>query len=126
MVHEGGRILLIAYETGLPAMARILEEKSCNRPFIAHIENPGRDDIQADLQAKCAVNWHTGFGSIPGSTKLTQIAESFRLPDGPGQIWVAGKAKALTALRRHLHNECGVPKDFVKAIGYWIIGKPRD
>lgn len=119
-------ILLIADATGLPAMARILEEKSCNCPFIAHIEIPEQDDIQADLETRCTANWHIGFGNIPGSTRLTQIAESIRLPEGPGYIWVAGEAKATTAIRRHLHDERGVPKEFVTAIGYWIIGKPRD
>lgn len=119
-------IILIADATGLPAAARILAEKTCNRPCVAHIEIPDMDDAQVDLDALCGMNWHTGFGSIPGSTNLLEIAQSAHLPEGSGYVWVAGEAKVTTAIRRLLSEERGLPKDSITAIGYWIFGKPRD
>ncbi len=119
-------IILIADATGLPAAARILSEKKCDRPCVAHIEIPDMDDAQVDLDALCGMNWHIGFGSNTGSTRLLEIAESVKLPAGRGYVWVAGEAKVTTAIRRLLADERGMPKDSVTAIGYWILGKPRD
>ncbi|SOC48268.1 NADPH-dependent ferric siderophore reductase [Rhizobium subbaraonis] len=123
---EAEWIILIADATGLPATARILSEKKCNRPCLAHIEIPDMDDAQVDLDALCDMNWYTGFGSTPKATNLFEIAKSVQVPAGSGYVWVAGEAKATTAIRRLLAEERGMPKDFVTAIGYWILGKSRD
>jgi NADPH-dependent ferric siderophore reductase len=119
-------VLLLADATGLPAVARILDEKTCDRSFIAHIEVPDLDDALPELDALCDVNWHSGFGSVSGATRLQQIAQATVLPEGPGYIWVAGEAKATTAIRRHLCDDRKVEKEAVTAIGYWILGKSRD
>jgi NADPH-dependent ferric siderophore reductase len=119
-------ILLIADATGLPAVARILEEKHCDRQISVHVEIPTIDDAQADIGALGKVTWHAGFGCVHGSTRLLQIAEAIQLPDGPGYIWVAGEAKVTNAIRRYLTDQQNLHKEAVTAIGYWIIGKPRD
>lgn len=119
-------VLLVADATGLPAVARILHEKTCDRLFIAHIEVPESEDALEDVSSFCDVNWYTGFGRVTGSTRLPQIVEAIQLPAGSGYIWVAGEAKATTVIRRHLCERRGVPKDCVTAIGYWIVGKSRD
>jgi NADPH-dependent ferric siderophore reductase len=121
-----GWIVLIADVTGLPAVARILEEKSCKRPFAVYVEIPDLKDIQTHLDELCDLTWYTGFGSFPETTRLYDIAETIQFSNGPGYVWVAGEAKATNAIRRLLCDRRGMPKDSITAIGYWIIGRPRD
>jgi NADPH-dependent ferric siderophore reductase len=106
--------LLVADATGSPAVVRILDEKTCERPFIARIEVPKLDDTLPDL---CDVTWHTGFGGINGPTRLPQIVEAIQFPSVPNYIWVAGEAKATTGIHKLPCDKRGWPKDSVTAVG---------
>ncbi len=119
-------MLLLADITGVPAVGRIVEEASTIPEIFAHLEVAFEDDVQRQITAAVTMaSWYTGFGATPVATRLADIARAIDLPKGPGYIWVAGEAQAVTEAREHFRDQLGFEKDRITAIGYWFLGKPR-
>jgi NADPH-dependent ferric siderophore reductase len=54
---------------------------------------------------------------------LLNAARALTLPKtGDGYAWAAGESQTAKLLRRHLLDERGLDKAFVKAAGYWKRG----
>lgn len=119
-------ILLFADMTGLPAVARILEEMEAGPSVTAHLEIPGQGDRQPlPSRADTTLNWHHSYGAEGCPSRLLDIARSVPLPPGPGYIWIAGEVTAVAESRKHFRDHLGVDKDRITAVGYWIIGQSR-
>jgi NADPH-dependent ferric siderophore reductase len=119
-------IILVADFTGLPAIARILEENSQDITIIAHVEVPTIDDRQGiEISPDADLHWHVTPRNGLQSTQLLKIARSVRLPPGPGYIWIAGEATAVSQSRKYFRDVMGVSKDRLTSVGYWIEGQAR-
>ncbi|WP_407977281.1 siderophore-interacting protein [Brucella pseudogrignonensis] len=123
-------ILMLTDITGLPAVGRVLEELPDRFQAIVHVEVPLDEDQQEiATKADASIHWHVCHGlkpDRPGYTELPRIAESIdQLPEGPGYIYIAGEALAVSQCRKHFRDTLGFDKKRIDAIGYWIEGQAR-
>ncbi|OLT13873.1 NADPH-dependent ferric siderophore reductase [Pseudonocardia sp. CNS-139] len=116
-------VLLVADESGLPAVAGILASLPADAAGRAVVEIPSDDDRQ-DLEAPAGVEvtWvvRADPHAVPGRAALDAVRAAQPPADGT-HCWVAGEQALATGARRHWIG-CGVPKDRVTFCGYWRAG----
>jgi NADPH-dependent ferric siderophore reductase len=107
--------LLVADETGLPALAAIAAEQPDDQRTICVIEvadaaeeQPLRDD---------AIWLHRGEAPPGTTTLLADTVAALELPAGAGRAWGGLEASAARAVRDHLRTERGLAD--VTVLGYW-------
>lgn len=116
--------LLVADESGLPAVAGILRDLPRDATGHAIVEIPDEADRQ-DLQAPSGVEVHwltRAAGSTPSEAALETL-QALEFPDGTPYAFVVGERALATGGRRHLVNDRGVAKEQVTFSGYWRLGK---
>jgi NADPH-dependent ferric siderophore reductase len=113
--------LLAGDETALPAIARRLEELPAGKTVIALVEvaRPGAE-IPLPSNAALTLVWVYRENA---SDSLADSLASLQLPDGEGYAWVASEAGAARAARQVLIEQHGLPREWVKAAGYWKRGE---
>lgn len=119
----GRRLMLVADETGLPAIAGVLASVPYDTQGVAVIEIPESADRQElAVPAGVEVHWVTRRDpqDVPGCAAL-ETARALPVPQGPLYAWVAGESALATGLRRHWVS-AGVPKDDISFCGYWKAG----
>jgi NADPH-dependent ferric siderophore reductase len=113
-------VLLVADETGLPAVAGILASLPADTVGIALIEVPTRDDIQnlggpsgVDVRFVVRADAHAtpGRAVLAATEALPPIGERCF-------AWTVGESALVAAARRHW-VATGVPKDNIMFCGYW-------
>jgi NADPH-dependent ferric siderophore reductase len=112
--------LLIADLSGLPALARILDELPEGADTTVIVEVADRVDLaylpdRPDVATVVTVG--TGNGHAP--SRLPELARAHRHADGRGYCWFAGEAQATREVRKYLRNECGWVPDQYDIVGYW-------
>jgi NADPH-dependent ferric siderophore reductase len=116
--------LLAGDETGLPAIARRLEELPAGARAIvlAEVDGPA-DELVLDTDAAVRLRWLHRDGAPAGTTDLLEDAiRDLALPVGDGFSWVGCEAAAARRLRAHLREDRGLPKAYTKVTGYWRLG----
>ena len=111
--------LLVADLSGLPAVARIIEELPDGVPATVIVEAAERDDLdylprRPDVTVIPSIG--TGNGHAP--SRLAQLSRELTLPDGGGYCWFAAEAAESRALRKHLRRH-GWTIDQYDITGYW-------
>jgi NADPH-dependent ferric siderophore reductase len=115
-------ILLVADETGLPAVAGILASLPRDAGGTAIVEIPHADDAQpVDAPAGVDVRWivRADTHAVPGAAALQEAIS--RAPQTPSYGWAVGEQSLPVALRRHW-VQAGVPKTSISFTGYWRSG----
>lgn len=115
--------LLVADETGLPALARRLEELPEGSRALALVEVGGAHEELPLLQpAGLDVIWvHRAVAAQPGEALLAALrAQEF--PTGDYSAWIACESGAAKQLRAVLVEERGADRKWVRAHGYWRRG----
>ncbi|MGH3487945.1 MAG: siderophore-interacting protein [Actinopolymorphaceae bacterium] len=118
------RVLLVADETALPAVAGILGSLPRDAVGQALVEMPTAADRQdVDAPAEVDVTWvvREDADAVPGRAVLA-AAEALPLPADPFYGWVAGEHALPTTLRRHWVSS-GVSKQNIVLCGYWKHGQ---
>ncbi|HLU54539.1 MAG TPA: siderophore-interacting protein [Pseudonocardia sp.] len=118
--------LLVADLTGLPALARILEERDPAVP--AHVIVEVIDDRELALLPRVpgvTVTASTGTGNGVAPSVLAERVRGHALPPGPGYVWFAGEASEARAVRKFLRNDHGWSRDRLDVIGYWRVDAER-
>lgn len=64
-----------------------------------------------------------GTASAASSQVLVDAVRDLRLPDAPGVAYLAGEARTIQSLRRHLVEERGWPRKSVVMKPFWTPGK---
>jgi NADPH-dependent ferric siderophore reductase len=115
--------LLVADETGLPAIAGILRDLPATATGHAVIELfDERDRQDLEVPAGFSVHWvERPPTEAPGVRALPTVRE-LDFPAGRMQAFAVGESAVATGVRRHLVGERGVPKDAVTFCGYWKRG----
>lgn len=114
-------LLVAGDDTALPAIARLLEELPTNaraQVFIEVAESAHRQELR-ELPG-VEVTWLVRHDLAPGTTSL--LLDAVRAADwweGSVFAWLAGEQSAVRDLRRHLVEECGLPKVDIEFQGYW-------
>jgi NADPH-dependent ferric siderophore reductase len=116
--------LLIADETGLPAIARRLEEMAPGTSVVAIIEVADRhEERHLPTAANAQITWLRRNGKPAGLSGLLETAmEALTLPSVDIHAWIACEIEVARRLRNHLTEVRGLPRAQIKAVGYWKIG----
>jgi NADPH-dependent ferric siderophore reductase len=113
--------LLVADETGLPATACILESLPPGTPARVFAEVDGPDERQ-ELPSSPGVDvtWLYREGAEPGTTSLlVDAVRALPWPGGTPYVWGGGESRNVTAVRRYVRREVGLPQSRVSLVGYW-------
>lgn len=113
--------LLIGDETALPAISRRIEELRPEVPVTALvlIDTP-EDRIAMPERAGLSVLWSCRSEGGDDAARMAGLVSA--LPSGEGYVWVAGEVSLARALRAHVVDVLGQPREWVKAAGYWTLG----
>jgi NADPH-dependent ferric siderophore reductase len=116
--------LLIGDDTGLPAIARRLEELPADTRAVVLVEVDGAaDEVKLNSAANVSVTWVHRNGAEPGaSDALARGLKSLKLPRGDYYAWVACESLTAKALRSALIAEHGANPKWIRAAGYWRRG----
>ena len=123
------RYLLVADETGLPAVAVIIESLPEGTPVTVVAESwsaeerpelPERDGVE--------VVWCDRDGAEPGTTTLLiDAVRALPWPDGSNlYVWGGAESRAMTAVRRYVRRERGLPQASVDLGPYWRHARTSD
>lgn len=115
-------LLLVADETGLPALSVILEELPAGQRALAYVEvdGPG-DEVELAGGPGVDVVWlHRGGVPAGRSDVVVRALRAAELPAGRVFAWVAGESGMVKEVRRHLVRDRGVDKRRVGFGGYWL------
>lgn len=117
------RVVLVADETGLPAIAGICASLPSHATGLAIIEVPSADDaLDFPHPVGITVRWiERDHDATPGRLALQALRDA-SLPDAAFHAYVVGEQALATEGRRHLVGERGVSKDHVSFCGYWRVG----
>lgn len=115
------RLVLVADETGLPAVAGILAVRPDGMP-VTVVAEVADETERPDLPPQPGVDvvWCHRDGAAAGTTSLLVDAVRALAPfAGTPYVWGGGETKAMTAVRRHVRDERGLDRDAVALIAYW-------
>jgi NADPH-dependent ferric siderophore reductase len=112
--------LLIADLSGLPALARILDELPEGTDASVIVEVAEEADlaylpVRQDVPVVATVG--TGNGHAP--SRLTELVRTHAHRGGRGYCWFAGEAQATRDVRKHLRADHGWVADQYDIVGYW-------
>ncbi|MFB9949059.1 siderophore-interacting protein [Rhizobium puerariae] len=116
--------LLMADATGIPALARLLEQTpaTVKSHVVIEVADPGhRQDLPDHPRA--TVTWLDGSGNGMGPSRLEAAFRAMKLPSTPGYIWVAAEQKPVRAIRKHVRQTLKIPAERYKLVAYWIEAK---
>jgi NADPH-dependent ferric siderophore reductase len=120
------RVLLVADETGLPAVASICASLPAAAIGTAIVEVPAAEDaLEFTHPAGVAVQWIVREATdAPGARALAAVT-AVPLPAAGVHAFVVGEQSLATGTRRMLVQR-GVPKEAISFVGYWrTTGEPR-
>lgn len=115
------RFYLFADETGLPAVACILETLSGGDSAYVFLDvEDGDDEVPLESRGDVEIEWlHRNNGHGNGS-RLVESALAIDTPD-PGGVYVfgGGESRAMTAVRKHVRKVWKLKKSQVSLVAYW-------
>jgi NADPH-dependent ferric siderophore reductase len=116
--------LLIGDDTGLPAIARRLEELPAGTRAVVLAEvDSAADQVTFTSAADVSVTWVHRNGAEAGVTDvLARGLASLELPKGDYYAWVACESLTAKALRATLIADHGANPKWIRAAGYWRRG----
>jgi NADPH-dependent ferric siderophore reductase len=118
--------LLVADLAGVPALARILEERDPAVP--AHVIVEVIDEQELAMLPRASgvtVDACIGTGNGVAPSVLGDRVRGCPLPPGPGYAWFAGEAGEAREVRKFLRTEHGWGRDQLDAVGYWRVDSER-
>lgn len=116
--------LMIGDETALPAIGRRLEELRADVPVHVIAAVAGAEEEQTfGTVTRLETRWvHRPLAAASDPAFLLDAVRSLPLPKGDGYIWTAGENDTVKLLRKHLVEERGHNRAWIKAAGYWRRG----
>jgi NADPH-dependent ferric siderophore reductase len=114
--------LLVADETGMPAVAAILEwlPEGSSARVILEVADAG-EQLPLVERPGVEVTWLHRDGAEPGTgTALLDAVRGVAWPDGvSAYAWGGAESHLVTAIRKYVRNEMGLNRDAVSMTGYW-------
>lgn len=121
--------LLVADESGLPAVAGICESLPNDARGVAVVEVPTAGDRQefrtpSGVELRWVVRSDADPHAVPGQAALAELRDLDLAGYGADvYAFAMGESALATGARRHLVGERGVPKTQVDFVGYWRHGR---
>lgn len=117
--------LLVADETGLPAVAAILRSlpEGARASTIIQVADESEEQ-RLDSAGEVEITWlHHGGGPDSPVSPLVEAVRALRFPESVSKeeiyVWGAGESEMVAALRRHLKNERGIKAEAMSLTPYW-------
>lgn len=104
--------LLVADETGIPALLAIVETLPAGHRVLAVAG--GHEPQAVETGADADIRW------VP-PLALVDTVRALELPDGPGTVWGGGEALAMKHVRNHVRSQRTFPRGAVQVLGYWKL-----
>ncbi len=116
--------LLAGDETAVPAISRHLEELPPGiRAFVFLEVADAGEEHHLPTAANAVITWLHRDGMRAGTTTLLDAAlRDLQLPEGDTYAWIAAEVETARRLRRYMIEEEGLPREQVRAAGYWRLG----
>ncbi len=115
------RRLLIADATGLPAVARILEEATPDETFDVLIELISMEDaIALPSPATVNVEWRVS-GNGRGPSALVSCMERMPTPEADAYVWLACESAQSRRARKFIKEHWTRHHTLYKIVGYWHV-----
>ncbi len=116
--------LMIGDETGLPSIARRLEEMAPGKRAVAIVEvNQPENEQRIETAADANIVWAHRNGVPAGqSHALEEALRSTIFPNGEYFVWAGSEATTLKPIRRHLLDERGARTEWSRVTGHWKTG----
>jgi len=123
MAGDYDRYVLIGDETALPAIARWIEKMPAGTHAVVRVEIPDDADRQEfHTQARIDLAWLPRDGAAAaGSDRLERALDAIGAIDGDTFYWIAAESSRARRMRLALEAN-GVPRDSIRATGYWKAG----
>lgn len=118
---DSRRRLLIADTTGLPAVARILEEASPDETFDVLVELATHDDqIALPSPADVTVEWRVS-GNGRGPSALVSAMRRLPVPSDDTYVWVACESAESRRARTFIRQSWSRHHHYYRVVGYWHV-----
>lgn len=119
---DADRHILVADLAGLPALARLIEQRA-HRDTVAVVEVPDEDDLDY-LPKHATLRLVSSVGTGNGLTEsvLARVVAQTTPTTSLGYCWFAGEASEARRVRKLLRHEYGWAADRLDVIGYWRRG----
>ena len=114
-------LVLVADETGLPAVAVILEQMppGTTAHVVAEVDN-GTEHQALPSSPDIEVTWLHRHGAEAGTTSLVgDHVRTLRRPERATYVWGGGESRTMTAVRRHVRDTWGLDREAVSLVAYW-------
>ncbi|SEC03944.1 siderophore-interacting protein [Arthrobacter woluwensis] len=120
--EDADRALLIADETGLPAISRFLEERPLTVPVRALI-TIGHDSARQELATRPGdrIDWIVAEPGDPAALEEAVAALEPEVWEGTPYVWAAAEARSLLPVRKLTLRRHGVPRSRTDITGYWHV-----
>ncbi|NHT75510.1 siderophore-interacting protein [Rhizobiaceae bacterium CRRU44] len=120
---EVKRWLLIGDETALPAIGRRIEEAGSEHVMTSLVAVAGPEERQL-FETKASLNALWAYRSLASANDATPLLDLLKtVTIEPGTfVWIAAEASVTRALRAEVERR-GLPQGWLKAAGYWVMGK---
>ena len=119
-----GRWLLVGDETALPAIGRCIEEArhGVEITSVVAVADPGERQL---WETRAVHTPHWVYRPLQAAADPMALLEALRAVDlRPDTfVWVAAEASVARAVRDHLVDDRGHPRNWIKAGGYWVEGR---
>ena len=112
--------LLAGDESALPAIATILERlpKDARADVLVEITAAGCE-LALDAHAELRTTWLYRKDGVPAGAQLVEAVRAFDWPASSVNVWAAGEALSMRAIRRHLRDDLTLPRERYEVIGHW-------
>jgi NADPH-dependent ferric siderophore reductase len=116
--------LLVGDETAQPEFARRLEELPVTtEALVVSVVNGAADEQPWTATGPLTARWvHRRAPREDATPSLVATLRELTLPAGEGFVWLAGEAREMRAVFRHLVDERQVPAARIHASGHWKRG----
>ena len=112
-------------ESALPAIGAALERVPAGVPVLALVEVDGpADEQELTTPGRLDLRWCHRDAARPD--QLLDALAAAEFPAGRVHAFVHGEAGVVRALRRHLLDARGVPRDDLSVSGYWRRGDDEE
>jgi NADPH-dependent ferric siderophore reductase len=121
VLRDGGYHVFAGEETASVAFGAMLRALPSATPAYGIIEADEPDDR---LPLARQLHWRYRHGqSAAASQSLLEAFTQLELPSEPGVAYLAGEARTIQLLRRHLVSERGWPRQAIRTKPFWAPGK---
>lgn len=119
--EDTDHLLMVVDETGIPAASCMVEQLPAG--WTATVVAEVADETwerQLPAHPDVEVHWLHRGGAAPGTTTL--LVDAIRTMPAPrptAYAWGGAESRGLTAVRRHLRHDVGLPRERVSLVAYW-------